>query len=112
MKFPQAQAIIYITRSTNNSENMDVVKKAMDMNQEERSKQTSFYELTPALPKLAQSLKEAARISNGLQNEISLISKGKLVIIVQIPLTSSVYFFIVQYWMGDFLLNQCTVKAL
>ena len=77
MKFPQAQAIIYITRSTHNSENMDVVKKAMEMNQEERSKQTSFYELTPALPKLAQSLKEAARISNGLlQSEISLTHKG------------------------------------
>lgn len=75
MKFPQAQAIIYITRSTLNSENMDVVKKAMEMNQEERSKQTSFYELTPALPRLAQSLREAARISNGLQNEISLMHK-------------------------------------
>lgn len=88
MKFPQAQAIIYITRSTHNSENMDVVKKAMEMNQEERSKQTSFYELTPALPKLAQSLKEAARISNGLlQSEISLTHKGKLVINVQLLLT-------------------------
>lgn len=80
MKFPQVQAIIYITRSTHNSENMDVVKKAMEMNQEERSKQTSFYELTPALPRLAQSLREAARISNGLQNEISLMHKGKWVI--------------------------------
>ena len=78
MKFPQAQAIVYITRSTHNSENMDVVKKAMEMNQEERSKQTSFYELTPALPRLAQSLKEAARISNGLQNEISLMHKGNV----------------------------------
>lgn len=76
MKFPQAQAIIYITRSTQNSENMDVVKKAMEMNQEERSKSTSCYELTPALPKLARSLKEAARISNGLlQTEISLTHK-------------------------------------
>lgn len=77
MKFPQAQAIIYITRSTHSSENMDVVKKAMEMNQEERSKQTSFYEVTPTLPGLAQSLKEAARISNGLQNDISLTHKGK-----------------------------------
>lgn len=78
MKFPQAQAIIYITRSTHNSENIDVVKKAMEMNQEERSKQTSFYELTPALPKLAQSLMESARISNGLQSETPLINKGKV----------------------------------
>ena len=79
MKFPQTQAIIYITRSTHNSENMDVVKKAMEMNQEERSKQTSYYELTTVLPKLAESLKEAARISNGLlQTEISLTHKGKL----------------------------------
>lgn len=78
MKFPQAQAIIYITRSTHNSENMDVVKKAMEMNQEERSRQTNLYELTPALPRLALSLKEAAKISNGLlQNEISLTHKGK-----------------------------------
>lgn len=77
MKFPQAQAIVYITRSTNNSENMEVVKKAMDMSQEERSKQSSFFELTPALPQLAQSLREAARISNGLlENEISLTHKG------------------------------------
>ena len=78
MKFPQVQAIIYITRSINNSENMDVVKKAMEMNQDERSKQSSHFELTPALPKLAQSLREAARISNGLlENEISLTHKGK-----------------------------------
>lgn len=79
MKFPQVQAIVYITRSTHNSENMDVVKKAMEMNQEERSKQTSFFELTPALPQVAQSLRQAARISNGLlENEISLTHKGKL----------------------------------
>ena len=78
MKFPQVQAIIYITRSINNSENMDVVKKAMEMNQDERSKQASYFELTPALPKLAQSLREAARISNGLlEKEISLTHKGK-----------------------------------
>ncbi|CAH3176276.1 unnamed protein product [Porites evermanni] len=76
MKFPQVQAIIYITRSINNSENMDVVKKAMEMNQDERSKQSSYFELTPALPKLAQSLREAARISNGLvEKEISLTHK-------------------------------------
>ena len=79
MKFPQVQAIVYITRSTHHSENMDVVKKAMEMNQEERSKQTSFFELTPALPQVAQSLRQAARISNGvLENEISLTHKGKL----------------------------------
>ena len=85
MKFPQTQAIIYITRSTHNAENMDVVKKAMEMNQEERSRRTSFYELTPALQRLAQSLKEAARISNGLlQNEISLMHKGRLLMNFQI----------------------------
>lgn len=77
MKFPQAQAIVYVTRSTHESENEDVVKKAMEMNQDERSKQTSFYELTPALPRLAQSLKEAGRVSNGLQKEISLTPEGK-----------------------------------
>ena len=80
MKFPQAQVVIYITRSTHNSENMDVVKKAMEMSQEERSRQASFFELTPALPQLAQSLREAARISNGLlENEISLAHKGKVI---------------------------------
>ena len=79
MKFSQVQAIVYITRSTHNSENMDVVKKAMEMNQEERSKQTSFFELAPALPQVAQSLKQVAKISNGLlENEISLTHKGKL----------------------------------
>ena len=79
MKFPQVQAIIYITRSTQNVENMDVVKKAMEMNQEERSKSTSYFELTPVLPKVAQNLKEAARISNGLlQTEITLTHKGNL----------------------------------
>lgn len=79
MKFPQVQAIIYITRSTQNVENMDVVKKAMEMNQEERSKSTSYFELTPVLPKVSQNLKEAARISNGLlQTDITLTHKGNL----------------------------------
>ena len=84
MKFPQVQAIIYITRSIHNSENTDVVKKAMEMNQEERSKQTSFFELTPALPQLAQSLRESARISNGLvENDIALTRKGELCLLLE-----------------------------
>lgn len=60
-----------------------MVKKAMEMNQEERSKQTSFFELTPALPQLAQSLREAARISNGLhENDIALTRKGELCVLL------------------------------
>lgn len=76
MKFPQAQAIVYVTRSIHSTENMEVVKKAMDMSQEERSKLSSVFELTPALPKLAESLRESARASNGLlKNDISLSTK-------------------------------------
>ena len=78
MKFPQVQAIVYVTRSIHSTENMEVVKKAMDMSQEERSKLSSVFELTPALPKLAESLRESARASNGLlKNDISLSTKGK-----------------------------------
>ncbi|XP_067041806.1 putative methyltransferase NSUN7 [Acropora muricata] len=71
MKFPQAQAIVYVTRSTHSSENMEVVKKAMEMNQDERS----VFELSPALPQLAESLRESARASNGLKNDVSLNPK-------------------------------------
>ena len=72
MKFPQTQAIVYVTRSTHSSENMEVVKKAMEMNQDERS----VFELSPALPQLAESLRESARASNGLKN-VSLNPKGE-----------------------------------
>lgn len=73
MKFPQAQAIVYVTRSTHSSENMEVVKKAMGMNQEERS----VFELSPALPQLAESLRESARASNGLKDDVSFNAKGE-----------------------------------
>ena len=77
MKFPQAQAIIYVTRSTHSSENMEVVKKAMEMNQEERSKMNSVFELSPALPQLAESLRESARASSGLKNDVSFNANGE-----------------------------------
>ena len=97
MKFPQAQVIVYVTRSTHSSENMEVVKKAMEMNQDERS----VFELSPALPQLAESLRESARASNGLKNDVSLNPKGEsgsvrtklfLSSTIQISISSSLWF--------------------
>lgn len=61
MKFPLVQAIVYITRSVSEYENLDVVRKAMDeMKEDLNNNKTGTFEINQALPTLVHSLKDVA----------------------------------------------------
>lgn len=78
MKFPLLQGVVYVTRSSYEVENENVVKKAVEEHKEEHHRDNTFFDPAPVLPDLAQSLRMCGQVADGLPVEdISLTQKGK-----------------------------------
>jgi len=70
MKFPQIQAIVYMTRSASEIENLDVVKKAMqEINEDLNANKAGSFEIVQALPALAHILKDIVLPPNIVEDE-------------------------------------------
>ena len=70
MKFPQVHAIVYMTRSVSEYENLDVVKKAMqDINEDLNANKACSFEIVQALPVLAQNLKDLVLPTSIVEDE-------------------------------------------